>query len=94
MEFEYIRCPNCKQRVRSYYDIKTCAYCGKGICPRCSIKLQNGASVCYKCAGMQKGKLERKLEKANYISQMFFYVLFGPKWVEKPKPPIDPNEYY
>jgi hypothetical protein len=94
--YSMIRCPNCKQRVKDYYDIKICARCGKGICPRCSVTLRNGAPICYKCSGMKKGKFFRTLENINYVCQSFMYFMFGPKWAEKPKLPIerDENEYY
>jgi predicted amidophosphoribosyltransferase len=83
MEFSYpsmMRCPNCKQRVRDYYDIKVCGVCGKRICPQCSVSLQSGIPYCYRCAGTEKTKFERFVKESNKKTNALFRFLYGPVW--------------
>ena len=61
-----VTCPNCKQPVKEYYDVKQCGQCGYKVCPACGVSLPSGALVCGSCFAERQARLEA-VESANAI---------------------------
>lgn len=61
-----VTCPNCKQPVKDYYDVKHCGHCGSNVCPACGVPLPGGALICSSCFAERDARLHAD-ESANAI---------------------------
>jgi len=61
-----VTCPNCKQPVKDYYDVKRCSHCDLKVCPACGVPLPGGALICGSCFTEREAHLEAR-EVANAI---------------------------
>ena len=65
-----VLCPNCRQPVKDYYDIKRCR-CNVKVCPACGVSVPGGGLLCRRChAAREDGR-----EAAEVADTIFREVL-------------------